>query len=277
MESSFVEIEDLKIRYLEKNKKGTATIFFIHGNSGSSRTWNDQLNDPLFNNYRLIAIDLPGHGKSSDSKDPAKDYSPLGTGKIIADAVCALKKDLPYGLVGFSYGTNIIAEVLNYEINPEGVVLIGTCVIGDGVGIGEVLTSPETSIYFRDDITEEAAKDFLSGRIESVDGRSLETYLEDFIATRPPFRSTLIQTAIEGKVSDEISLLKKGNIPLLIVFGLGDDYLHINYLDKINLQLWNNAIYKLPGAGHYVQTDIPEILDQLLFNYLEDRFRASHS
>jgi pimeloyl-ACP methyl ester carboxylesterase len=45
---------------------GTArAILLVHGNSSSSRIWQKQLEGPLGGKYRLIAIDLPGHGRSS--------------------------------------------------------------------------------------------------------------------------------------------------------------------------------------------------------------------
>jgi pimeloyl-ACP methyl ester carboxylesterase len=39
-------------------------ILLIHGNSSSSRIWQKQLQGPLGAKYRLIAIDLAGHGAS---------------------------------------------------------------------------------------------------------------------------------------------------------------------------------------------------------------------
>src|SRR6516164_2468281 len=45
-------------------------ILLVHGNSSSSRIWQKQLEGPLGGKYRLIAIDLPGHGRSSA---PPKD------------------------------------------------------------------------------------------------------------------------------------------------------------------------------------------------------------
>jgi|SRR5690349_13822097 pimeloyl-ACP methyl ester carboxylesterase len=53
-------------------------ILLVHGNSSSSRIWQKQLQGPLGSKYRLIAIDLPGHGASSPPPNPEQDYSGPG-------------------------------------------------------------------------------------------------------------------------------------------------------------------------------------------------------
>ena len=59
-------------------------ILLIHGNSSSSRIWQKQLQGPLGAKYRIIAIDLPGHGASSPPPNPAGDYSGRGYAAAIA-------------------------------------------------------------------------------------------------------------------------------------------------------------------------------------------------
>lgn len=60
-------------------------IVLIHGNSASSRVWQKQLEGPLGAKYRLIAIDLPGHGDSAPAPHPEKDYSAPGYSACIVD------------------------------------------------------------------------------------------------------------------------------------------------------------------------------------------------
>src|SRR5690348_3953343 len=59
-------------------------ILLVHGNSSSSRIWQKQLQGPLGTKYRLIAIDLPGHGASSPAPDPEQGYSGPGYAAVIA-------------------------------------------------------------------------------------------------------------------------------------------------------------------------------------------------
>jgi pimeloyl-ACP methyl ester carboxylesterase len=47
----------------------------LHGNSSCKEAFDRQLNGALGDEFRLIAIDLPGHGASSDAADPNRTYS----------------------------------------------------------------------------------------------------------------------------------------------------------------------------------------------------------
>ena len=65
-------------------------ILLVHGNSSSSRIWQKQLQGALGAKFRVIAIDLPGHGASSPPPDPAQDYSGSGYARAIAASATEL-------------------------------------------------------------------------------------------------------------------------------------------------------------------------------------------
>jgi pimeloyl-ACP methyl ester carboxylesterase len=44
-------------------------ILFIHGNSSSKNTFQHQFESPVLEQYRKVAIDLPGHGSSEWASD----------------------------------------------------------------------------------------------------------------------------------------------------------------------------------------------------------------
>jgi hypothetical protein len=56
----------------------------IHGNSSSSRAFSRQLDGPMGKRFRLVAVDLPGHGASDDAKDPGA-YSLPGHARAISN------------------------------------------------------------------------------------------------------------------------------------------------------------------------------------------------
>lgn len=276
MEQKLIEISGIQLAFIEQNKMAANIIFFIHGNSGSSRTWYKQFSSPLFASYRLIAFDLPAHGQSSASNNPEQDYSPVATGEIIAKAIKHLAGNKTYVLVGFSYGTNVIAEALNHDIQPVGIVLSASCIIGADYGMDKAFKAGGTTIFFRDDNNEEEVKKFFTTALISSGVGDACIYTEDFFSVRSPFRSTLLQSVIDGKVSDEIDFVKRLKIPVQVFFGLEDNLLNIHYLDDAPLSFRGNTIHKLPGAGHFLQSDQPEIFSRLLAEYLEERFTAGH-
>lgn len=268
----FIEAGQIRIAYKELNRSAKETVFFLHGNSGSHKSWNKQLNSELFKNYHLVAFDLPGCGASVIPGDIKWDYSLLSTGKVIAEAIKRLAGNKRYSLVGFSYGTSVLSETLNYSLEPIGISLIGSCVIGKEIGLDKLIV-PGDSISFHDEVSEEKVRQFLFDILKSSTEEEIKLHTEDFYRAKPPFRSATIQSVVEGKLSDEIVLLKDQAIPVQLIFGKEDNLIQVNYLDEMPFAVWKNEIYKIPGAGHYVQSDQSEFFNQLLAEYLEERFK----
>ena len=66
--------------------EGEKTLLFIHGWSCDTTFWKSQINY-FKKNYRVIAIDLPGHGKSSKPKiNYTFDLFSEAVKKVIDDA-----------------------------------------------------------------------------------------------------------------------------------------------------------------------------------------------
>lgn len=92
------------INYSDKGRSGTAVVL-LHGFCESSMVWDDWKEDLLEENYRVIAIDLPGFGSSS-----AKAASMEQMGEAVT-TVCEhlnLKKVV---CVGHSMGGYVALEV----------------------------------------------------------------------------------------------------------------------------------------------------------------------
>jgi pimeloyl-ACP methyl ester carboxylesterase len=278
MDSKFIDINGLTIHYVEKNAQENNTLFFIHGNSGFYQIWHKQLGSELFNNYKLIAIDLPGHGKSSDSKVPELDYSPLNTATILSQIIKSLAKTNPYILIGFSYGTNVVVEMLKHELIPKGLVLAGSCVLGKGYGMERVFVQGQhPSILFYNEPDKDIVEKWFSEELVSASKYDIKTLLDGYLKVSSDFKPALFKTAVEGQISDEILALKELNVPVCLIFGAEDKLIHIDYLDSFPFPIWNAQIYKLPNAGHWVNMDNPNIFNQIVFEYAQENFKSSHA
>lgn len=89
--------------YYEVRGDSTKTIVFIHGWTSSIQSWKHQLDS--FSDYKVIAIDLPGHGNSS--KNEKTSY----TMELFADSVSeVLKKEKVENafFIGHSMGFAVI-------------------------------------------------------------------------------------------------------------------------------------------------------------------------
>jgi pimeloyl-ACP methyl ester carboxylesterase len=271
MKQKFLEVDDFSIAYLENCPDAQQAIFFIHGNSGSSATWQKQIDDPLFSKYRRIALDLPGHGDSSKSRNPETDYVPINTAKIVAKSISLLSNAVPFILVGISYGTNIIAEMIELGINPCGIILMGLCCLGKDFGMDEVFKQMDTpNIYAYNESNRNKIERFIRGFVEAPENTNL--LVDDYLKTDEHFKPVLMTAASKGKLSDEIDALEKSGIPVCVVNGALDKMFYPDYIRRSNLLFWKNDITILENAGHFVHLDKPAEVNRIISNYAKEVF-----
>lgn len=271
-----VYIDGVSIAFLEMHPNASKTIFFIHGNSGSSNTWSKQFLDTALIGFQLIAFDLPGHGESSNSNNPNIDYSPLRTGEILAKAVINLSVNKPYVLVGFSYGTNLIAEMFRFHVDPVGIVLVSMCCIGEHFPMNRVFKQgQQPSLFFYNETNRTTVNDFVEKIVfkKACTG----TIAQDYFETDIRFRPALMQTAKDGMLTDEIDALKESGVSICVVFGKHDALVNSLCFETCGLLFWKNKIHLVETAGHFVHLDEPNAVTILIADYANEVFTENHS
>ena len=127
-ESKWIKFDNVKVRYYDiGNKKAKNALVLVHCWTCNVDFWKDSYN--AFPNYRVIAMDLPGHGQSEKPKvDYSMDYFAKSVGAVMKDA--GVKKAV---LVGHSMGTPVIRRY--YELYPEktlGLVIVDGALLSFG-------------------------------------------------------------------------------------------------------------------------------------------------
>ena len=100
--------EGIKIAYLEAGKQNTQTLVFIHGWSCDASFWRLQI--PVFSkSYQVIAVDLPGFGKSDKPHDRSytMEFFARSLHAVIQDAQATSPV-----LVGHSMGYSVVRQYL---------------------------------------------------------------------------------------------------------------------------------------------------------------------
>jgi non-heme chloroperoxidase len=101
----------LKLSVQETGDPQGKPILFIHGFSQCCLAWNKQLHSDLATDFRLVAMDIRGHGRSEKPRDV------YGDSKLWADdvqaVITALDLEQPV-LSGWSYGGVIISDYVNF-------------------------------------------------------------------------------------------------------------------------------------------------------------------
>jgi pimeloyl-ACP methyl ester carboxylesterase len=89
----------------------------------------DQLDSLLALRNRLIAFDLPGHGRSSDAVDPARTYTLPGFAGVSREILSLLAIEEAV-VFGWSLGGHIALEMMQKFSGARGLVLVGTPPVG---------------------------------------------------------------------------------------------------------------------------------------------------
>ena len=101
----------VQLHLVETGDPSGRPILFIHGFSQCWLAWSRQLNSDLADRYRLVAMDMRGHGLSEKPRDGYADS------RLWADDVDAvirtLKLDHPV-LCGWSYGPLVILDYVRH-------------------------------------------------------------------------------------------------------------------------------------------------------------------
>ncbi|GGX73147.1 alpha/beta hydrolase [Litorimonas cladophorae] len=116
-----VTVNGVSLRYREEGNIDAPTLVMIHGFTSSLETW-DALAADLSDDFRLIRLDLPGHGLSGT--DPLSDYSNTRTVEVFNAFVKALDLETPT-LLGNSLGGLVAwrAVVANPDIASKLVLI----------------------------------------------------------------------------------------------------------------------------------------------------------
>lgn len=272
MEKKFVTADSLNIACYITHPEKENTIFLIHGNSSSSRVWRKQVEIPLLADFRLITIDLPSHGNSDELPADA-DFSLVALGNIMKKVIDELISNSPYIICGSSLGTNIVVEMLAHGVSPRGLLLAGPCIVGAGFGLDKmILKGADVTAVFTENVPRELVIKYAKETSISNNEKDTELFLEDYHAVTGNFRSSLYGTIASGSYNDQIEILKNKNCPVCIVFGKDEKVVNTHYLDGVPINVWNNKIYKIPGASHLVNIDAPQAFNKLVAEFAKDIF-----
>jgi len=100
-------------------------ILLLHGAGLCKETFDRQLESSLGAQYRMIAIDLPGHGASSDAFDPDRTYRIEGLADVALEVLERLGIDNAV-VVGASLGGLVGLQMLQTFPGLVGLTLTGT-------------------------------------------------------------------------------------------------------------------------------------------------------
>jgi len=268
----------IKLAYVDEGK-GSETILMVHGLGSYLPAWKKNINE-LSRNYRVIAVDLPGYGKSS--KAP---HSGLMTfyAEVIADFIQNMKLG-PVNLAGHSMGGQI--SMVLALAKPE---LVKRLILVDPAGFEafhpgqknwfkEVMTPNLVRLTTVDAIETNLASNFYRMPADAL------FMIEDRIAMRDAddFDAYCLAVArsvhgmVEESVLDKISAI---SIPTLIFFGENDmlipnRYLNPGFTTRIAEAgaslIKGSKLIIVPKCGHFMMFEKSDIFNSEVLNFLKN-------
>lgn len=225
-------------------------ILFIHGVSQCWLSWRRQLDSDLAQDYRLVAMDMRGHGLSDK---PREAY---GDSKLWADDVNAVIQSLHLDhpiLCGWSYGSLVILDYLRHygEDDIGGIHLVGAITKLGSEEALSVLTPEFLSLvpgFFATEV-EESANTLKSLLQACFTGELLpeELYLMlGYNLSVPPH----VRQGMFARSLDNDDLLPKIRKPVLITHGTDDALLKPAVVDQHKAGLAHAEVHMMENVGH---------------------------
>ena len=263
MKTEKVDAPNGAIAVHESAGQGPAVVL-IHGNSSSSRAFSRQLDGPLGERFRLIAVDLPGHGESDDARDPSA-YSLPGHAGAVRGALDALGIDKAYFL-GWSLGGHIALEMAPDLRAPRGFVIFGTPPLTSREAMRDAfLPNPAMKFTFQKNVDSVEAAAYVAAFFRPGFANIPPFFLDDVLRTDGRARSNLGASLVPGGARDEGVVVRDLKVPLAVLHGDAEQLVNARYFGSVTMPtLWRGAVQMIPKAGHTPQWETPQIFDALI-------------
>lgn len=273
--------DDLMIAYVDQGDPSlppSRTIILIHGLGSYLKAWNKNIPE-LSKNYRVIAIDLPGYGKSGKTPHP-------GSMSWYAQSVVKLMNHLGLEkawIGGHSMGGQIaMVMALIHPEKVEGLILAAPAGFeaftkGQKQWFRNVMTLDGVKKTPVDDIQNNLYYNFYRMPADAefmITDRIMMRHASDFDA----YCYAVVQS-VNGMVDEPVlPFLDKIDKPTLILFGENDNLIPNRFLnpgrtrdiaENGHKRIKNSKLVMAPKTGHFVQFEAAEMFNQAVKDFIK--------
>jgi len=264
----------LNLHVREWGDPAAPAIVFIHGWSQHHLCWSKQFDSPLADEFRLVALDLRGHGQSEAPLD-AESYT---TGALWANDLAAVMSSLGLGapvVVGWSYGGFVIGDYLRKYGDAA---LAGVNLAAGAVGIGPAWFGSFIGPGFLDHAPLACSEDQAVALpaiqallhaciVDPAAARDLELAIGWSMLVHPKVRANLL--ARDEDYRPEFARLTK---PLLVTYGSADTLVLPAMARAVQESAPSCRMSEYPDVGHAPFLERPERFNTELAEFARQAF-----
>ncbi len=250
------------------NMEAEKTLLFLHGSNLNSDIFKHQFESPLLNKYRLVAINLPGNGKSGKAHSPEEVYTFKGLVRTVDHCLRQLDLTESIFVVGHSLGAHLITNNTDSPNMVAGAFLIGYPPLHELADfMRATIPIPSFGKIFTESLTEddiaEVANDLINENHGEVDIKEMIRSID------PVFRRVYGSSIAEGVLCDEYETLQRFRNPVMLAHAGNDRFLRYEYFETANVpNLWESKVHVLEGASHLPFIDAAEATNALINQYV---------
>lgn len=245
-------------------------VVLLHGTAGCKEAFEWQLASPMGDMYRLIAIDLPGHGASDDASDPIAAYTVRGFARSVAEALSRMEIER-FALVGWSLGGHVAIELSSFHPGVTGLALTGTPPVQAGTlsMLRGFQANWDMLLASKRHFSERDAERFAALCFgEDADPRFLAAMLRADGRVRTNFPKSLIR----GDGVDQKRMIETAPFPVAVINGADDHFVRLSYLDGLDYRSLFEKVHVIEGARHAAFWEAPQAYNPILQRFLKHVF-----
>ncbi len=255
VKEKFADFDGVKLRYNDIGK-GKNALIFVHGWTCNADFWSKSVNE--FPEYRVIAMDLPGHGKSDKPRTAYSiEYFARSIEAVMKDA--KIKKAV---LAGHSMGTPVIRQF--YRLFPK--QTLGLVIVDGALRTGtkeevEMFISPLRTNYKANSV------EFVDGMLQPIPDEKLKQEIRTAMLATPDYVGL---SAMEGMVDEKIWTNDKINVPVLAILAKAvwwkedEKEFFGSIASDLDFQMWD-------GVSHFLMMEKPREFNEAVKKFVADK------
>jgi pimeloyl-ACP methyl ester carboxylesterase len=249
---------NIEANYLYIEEKGKDfPVILVHLAGFDGRIYHDA-SEYFPEKYKLIIVDLPGHGKSDPWELQLKGYSNASV-SFYSDIILKLADALnleKFVVVGTSIGGNITLDI---AIKANKKLIAGIAINCAG----------RTRTFSEEDIKNANPSDPLR-TLFFAGPNATKRLIEKLTWIRSMTRAEIFRWDLAAwnnfDVMDKLQLIES---PMLLVRGEFDPIVTQEMMRETANRIRNSEFKELQGVGHYVPAEAPEIFAKIVTEYLD--------